>query len=225
MSVIPGWDSVVGSHWWSNFYFWASIIALISLGIMEVVSHRYSERKDELAAIEQSDVQRRHDIEMTRLHRESDQLKADAERSRAAIADAVARAAEANRVAEEERLARVKLEAKLASRRLLPEQIKNLSIALQNLHLQVNVIKITRLGDHEANEYATSIIDAVKGAGLNPTLLDIGTMAFPQYGIRVTSDLKPAFDLAGITVYALISGPGGVTLPPEIFVGLKPSEL
>ena len=53
MSAIPGWDSVASSHWWSNFYFWASILALISLGVMEVVSHRYSERKDELAASEQ----------------------------------------------------------------------------------------------------------------------------------------------------------------------------
>jgi hypothetical protein len=41
------------------------------LGVFEVISHRYSERKDELAAVEQDSTQRRHDEEMARLHLET----------------------------------------------------------------------------------------------------------------------------------------------------------
>jgi flagellar biosynthesis/type III secretory pathway M-ring protein FliF/YscJ len=67
MAWIPGWDSITGSHWWENFYFWASIAALILLGVTEIISHRYTERKDELAAKEQTATQRRHDEEMARL--------------------------------------------------------------------------------------------------------------------------------------------------------------
>jgi hypothetical protein len=38
----------------------------------------------------------------------------------------------------------------------------------------------------------------------------------------ITPDLKPAFDIVGITVDALIRMPEGLTPLPEIFVGLKP---
>jgi hypothetical protein len=71
VSWIPGWDSITSAHSWSNIYFWASICSLILLGVFEVFSHRYSERKDELAAVEQSDAQRRHNEEIARLHLET----------------------------------------------------------------------------------------------------------------------------------------------------------
>jgi hypothetical protein len=73
MAWIPGWDTVASAHWWENFYFWASIVALILLGVTEIISHRYTERKDELAAIEQDNTQRNHDEEMARLHLETSQ--------------------------------------------------------------------------------------------------------------------------------------------------------
>src|SRR5258708_14331673 len=104
MTLIPGWDSIAGSNWWSNFYFWAGIIALLLLGVAEVISHRYSERKDELVAEQQDSTQRRHDEEMARLHLET--------------ANANARASEANQKAEEERLARGKIQDRLQPRRL-----------------------------------------------------------------------------------------------------------
>src|SRR6266478_667417 len=68
---IPGWDSVAGAGWWSGLYFWASIVALIGLGAAEVASHRYSERKDELAGVEQEAAQRRHDEDMARVQYDS----------------------------------------------------------------------------------------------------------------------------------------------------------
>lgn len=71
MSWIPGWDSVASAGWWSGVYFWLGIGALIALGAFEVASHRYSDRKDELAAAEQKATQKQHDEEMARLHLET----------------------------------------------------------------------------------------------------------------------------------------------------------
>jgi hypothetical protein len=67
MSWIPGWDSAASADLWSNVFFWAGIIALLFLGISEVVSHRYTERKDELVSEQQAATERRHDEEMARL--------------------------------------------------------------------------------------------------------------------------------------------------------------
>jgi hypothetical protein len=94
MDWIPGWVSVAGSHWWSNFYFAASIGALILLGITEVISHRYSERKDELAAVEQTDTQKRYDAEIARLHLETAQADERAAKLEKDAAAANERAAE-----------------------------------------------------------------------------------------------------------------------------------
>jgi hypothetical protein len=89
MSWLPGWDSVTSAHSWSNFYFGASIVALILLGVFEFISHRYSERKDELAAAEQQQIQDQHDKDMAALHMQAANLEKDA-----AIANE--RAAQAN---------------------------------------------------------------------------------------------------------------------------------
>lgn len=96
MSLIPGWNSVAGSHWWSNFYFWGSIGALILLGVAEIVSHRYGERKDELTAIEQDATKRAHETEIAALHRDTARLTAEAESAKAQIATAQEAAAKAN---------------------------------------------------------------------------------------------------------------------------------
>lgn len=50
MASWPGWNSVESTGAWSNFYFWLGIFALVLLGACELVSHRYSLRKDELVA-------------------------------------------------------------------------------------------------------------------------------------------------------------------------------
>ena len=91
MGWIPGWDSIASAGWWSGLFFWGSIISLIGLGISEVASHRYSERKDELVERQQLVEKKEHDDEIARLHLEaanatkeaarvsleSEQLKAD----------------------------------------------------------------------------------------------------------------------------------------------------
>jgi hypothetical protein len=135
---ILGWDSIAGAGWWSSFYFWASIVALIGLGISEVASHHYSERKDELTIIEQAAVQRRHDEDMASVQHDTAQaneraaqLTSEAEKARAAIANANVRAAEATQKAEEERLARVRLEARLAPRSMTGQEQNELTNMLR----------------------------------------------------------------------------------------------
>lgn len=88
MPWIPGWNSVPGAHWGESFFFWAGIIALVLLGISEVISHRYSERKDQLTTVEQAETQRRHDEEMARLHLQAATLEHEAAVSNARAKDA-----------------------------------------------------------------------------------------------------------------------------------------
>jgi hypothetical protein len=79
VSWFPGWDSITGTAWWSGFYFWASIGSLMLLGAMEVVSHRYSERKDELVELQQIAEKKTHDEEMARVQHDAARLAAEAE--------------------------------------------------------------------------------------------------------------------------------------------------
>jgi hypothetical protein len=81
MGWFPGWDSIASAGMWSGVFFWLSIGSLIGLGITEVISHRYSERKDELVERQQLDEKKQHDDEMARLHLEAskaDERAADA---------------------------------------------------------------------------------------------------------------------------------------------------
>ena len=110
--MLPGWNSVGSTGWWSAFYFWASIASLMLLGTTEVLSHRYGARKDELAARQQEAADRARQDEIARLGLEA--------------ARANESAAQARLEAERERLARVQLEEKLAPRTLTTEQRESL---------------------------------------------------------------------------------------------------
>lgn len=82
MSWFPGWDSIASTSWWSGLFFWASIGSLMLLGASEVISHRYSERKDELVEIQQIAEKQAHDDEIARLHLETAQAVEKAEELR-----------------------------------------------------------------------------------------------------------------------------------------------
>lgn len=83
MSWIPGWESVASTGWWSGFFFWASIASLIGLGISEIASHRYSERKDELVAEQQLIEKQQHDEQIAGLHLETAKANEEAAKARA----------------------------------------------------------------------------------------------------------------------------------------------
>lgn len=102
MGLAPGWDSITGANWWSNLFFWGSIIALIGLGICEIVSHRYGERKDELVAAQERTTNDRHEEEMARLHVQLENAKKET-----ALADARLLAEQRLTASERTRLARL----------------------------------------------------------------------------------------------------------------------
>ena len=137
MGVIPGWDSVAGSRWWSNIYFWGSIGALILLGITEVVSHRYSQREDELSAIEQEAAKKTHEDEIAQLHVEA--------------ANANERAA---RLEKEAALLRLQLDQEVQKRapRFLTDEQK--AAMLDELRGKIQEIMIVVQNDPEAQAFA-----------------------------------------------------------------------
>jgi len=117
MSLIPGWTSAAGAGLWSTIFFWAGIVALLFLGISEVISHRYGERKDELGSEQQVATEQRHDEEMARLHLET--AKAN-ERSAALEKDAA-----------ELKSSNLALERQIAPRQLKSEYIERLVLILR----------------------------------------------------------------------------------------------
>jgi hypothetical protein len=87
MGLIPGWESITSTNWWASFYFWASIVALSLLGIFEVISHRYTQRHEELSAIQQKETQKRHDFEIGKLHLKASQAELETAKLRAQLED------------------------------------------------------------------------------------------------------------------------------------------
>lgn len=140
-----------------------------------------------------------------------------------AVADANARAAEANRMAEADRLARVKIESGLASRRLTSEQGSKLTATLALMRGRVPSINLMLLGDKEANDFGSDLLQAIRAAGIQVNISLTGMASPPSYGLHVvdTPDgaLRAAFGAAGIAQvrYAASGSP-----TPNIFVGLKP---
>jgi hypothetical protein len=72
---LPGWNSIEATNSLSDIFFWLSIIALLLLGVAEVVSHRYGERHDWLLNQKHQAEKSASDLEIARLH--SDTAKAE----------------------------------------------------------------------------------------------------------------------------------------------------
>ena len=75
---LPGWNSIETTGTLSGFFFWASIFALVLLGIAEVMSHRYGERHDLLMAQKQRAEKDASDGEIARLHKDTAEANARA---------------------------------------------------------------------------------------------------------------------------------------------------
>jgi hypothetical protein len=157
MSWIPGWESIQATGWWSGFYFWASITSLIGLGISEVASHRYSERRDELMEIQQRDEKNQHDDDMARLHLETSKANAETAKANEAAARANERAAELKLELDKEVAAR-------QPRHLTPEQKATVVEALRNSP-KGKVFVVSSFFDAEARQFGAEIEDALRASG------------------------------------------------------------
>jgi hypothetical protein len=126
------------------------IVGEVGFGVRHWVLNR------RLQALQHSEDQERQ-TEIARLNKEA----GDARRS---AGDAIERAAEANKIAEEERLARLKIEERLAPRRLTAEQIQHLQERLRRFSGQP--IQISYLvGDVESQAYASEFAAALGSIG------------------------------------------------------------
>jgi hypothetical protein len=107
---------------------------------------------------------------------ESDALHAEIARLGKETADANARAAEANRIAEEERLARLKLEEKIAPRRLTSAEISKLARLLEPFAGSSLSIHVTAASGLEGTNLANDILAALNRAHIatkgNQRLMD-----------------------------------------------------
>lgn len=98
MTWWPGWDSIDSAGFWRDFYFWFGIGCLFALGISEVISHKYGERRDELVAVREAqnanEAKRKQDEAETRRKTEVDRLQerlSNADKKVAALQEAQAR--------------------------------------------------------------------------------------------------------------------------------------
>ena len=116
------------------------------------------------------------------------------------------------------------LEGKLASRTLTAEQKAAMIGALRG-HKPV-AITVLRLGDQEANSYATSILTTLQAAGMNVAVSDAGVMSPSPYG-HIVSPASGADELAIALKAAYINfRVGGNTGDHSmLIVGLKPPAL
>jgi hypothetical protein len=160
MSWIPGWDTIAGANWWSNAFFWAGIAALLFLGVSEVISHRYGERKDELVAQQQAAADRRHEQEMAGVQLETAQANERAANLEKETAVANARSAELKLALEREIAAR-------QPRRISPEQHARLVSVLAQITNKGELSIAAKLFDEEAQAYEKQIFEALKEAGFN----------------------------------------------------------
>jgi hypothetical protein len=121
---LPGWDSLDTVTRYHSIAEIAGIVLLGLLVIAEVMSYRYSHRKDYLTDT-------KHDAEIARLHRETAALTADANKSRAEIAQANARALEAQVALEKYKAPRrLSAEAQAAIAHALGADLKGVKFAL-----------------------------------------------------------------------------------------------
>lgn len=222
MSWVPGWDSVASASWWSSLYFWLSIVALIGLGVFEVASHRYSDRKDELAAAEQKAIQRRHDDEMTRLHLETAKANENAEATRE-------RAAQLEITLEQERAARLRLQRQSADRTIDDEQRAILSRVIAAGPPNIRVF-LSLLSDQEAAAFGEQLARALKDAGA--TIAGIGrgnTIYPPPIGVivEVSALNAPSMTILRALQEAGIEASSRPTFPEaamvRLTVGVKPN--
>jgi hypothetical protein len=163
--------------------------------------------------------------EIERLRSESASIRSDTAKAIERAAHAEQQAAESNKIAEQERLARVKIEERLAPRRIGPKEHAALVSALKPY--RGAVVEVTKLGDLEAGQFADDIVSVLTEAGWNVQSNFVGVYSPPRYGLLCAiNDITPA---GKALVAALNSLPtsaveAGHNLPinAHIFVGLRP---
>jgi hypothetical protein len=221
---MPGWTSAAGAGLWSNVFFWVGIAALLFLGASEVISHRYTERKDELVAEEQKRTERQHRDEIARLDLETAQAN---ERSAVLEKDAA-----------ELKASNLSLEQQIAPRRLKPEDIERLILILRHHPGETIAIESYSL-DAEAAAFGEQILRILRAENFpfDDRRMSLSVLGNILLGLRVTgtdaafaSDLRDLFNSSGLSASDQPPSLGtGMTMgnplaaaPVNLFIGVKP---
>ncbi len=156
---------------------------------------------------------------------EIERLRNESASIRAGTAHAEQQAAESNKIAEEERLARVKIEERLASRRISSNYHSAFVAALKPF--AGSIVEITKLGDFEAGQFADEIISVFAAAGWNRRLTTVGVYSPPTYGVVCSiNETSPAGKALAAILGKLpnvqIRSAPELSIVATIFVGLRP---
>lgn len=153
-------------------------------------------------------------------------LQAKIAEAKKASDEANERAALANERAELERLARIRIEERLAARRIEAEELHSLADCLKP-YAGTTVI-VTKIGDLEASQFADDLIKMFSEAKWRVQMKYVGTMSPPVYGLQYMVDDSPAGKAVGRALSGLPTATvrAGEYLPSAghaaILVGLKP---
>lgn len=148
-------------------------------------------------------------IQISQAKKDAELARRDAESFKLDIAKANAHAAEASQKAEEERLARMKIEERLAPRRMTAQQIQSIRKGLERFRGQwVRIYSM--IGDPESQAYANEFANALASIGWQVELFPGTPFNFEGVGVAVQdqTDVPEAaeamahtFEESGISVY------------------------
>ena len=161
------------------------------------------------------------ELHVAELTKDAKRLSSEAEAAKAAIAEANARA-------ESERLERVKLEAKIAPRRLSGEQKEAFVAALSGVpRVPPTVAVVSRLMDAEGGDFADDISAALAAAGWkseryrNWTMLQKGLFVATAEGTVVSRD-DPSIKGLEVALDAAKTAHAPLTVKADEFTTMSP---
>lgn len=222
---LPGWNSAEASEWWSGLYFWVGIVCFLMLGVTEVLSYRYGERRGELfARAESAAVSQRDDLEARRT--------TEVETLRQQLSEAQKRAADAGAEAK-------KPHQDVAPRRLSDHEKETLVFALSPFSGQRITFKSV-LGDAEGRRFIEDFIATFRRAHWSfDDKADVSQAVFDgqPVGVQVTvnahdaqagrvppsaAEFVRALDKLGVTAgHTLFASPQVPSGAIELVVGTK----
>jgi hypothetical protein len=203
MGWLPGWNTVSAADWWESFWFWGSVVALILLGMAQVISHRYGIRRDELAAEQRRQTDQAHEQTVADLHDQASRADEKAAMAGKEAAEFGKEAAEFGKAAAEARLETEKLRRTFQWREITTATANDLIATLAVRKGSVNIRYID--GDPESLSFAQQIGYTLSDAGWNVSAggiklenVLVGGLYLPDDDSPDAAALRHAFAIAKV---------------------------
>jgi hypothetical protein len=167
-----------GVDWWNAAMIWSLVFAALAALAVVLTTRMVVVRARQLASA-QDELVRAKD----------GQLALDLKAKDQKIAEAGEKAAEANRIAEDEKLARVKIEARVAWRRITKQQQEEIGSSLGHHFSNQGVSVWFNAGDTEGSSFAADIAEALQAAHTLRVYSPASILSL-QEGGRLTEPIK-----------------------------------